>query len=200
MYITQATIPLVKWLLACNHYRMATETSTRGRARAIPAAPGRRPELRETAARLGAFLRHIFIFSGAEHLRAIEDSGLTLTQCKALILLAGPEGDEPYAGRDIAERLKVSLPSVSRAVDGLVRSRLVSRVEDEEDRRVRRLTITDKGRRLAGEIVAARMADLEAFAAGLTPAQRRKLDAALEALLDREEIRAAAKGLEGVKE
>jgi DNA-binding MarR family transcriptional regulator len=158
----------------------------------------RSPELRETAARLGAFLRHIFIFSGGEHLRKMEESGLTLTQVKTLLMLAGPEGAEPYAGRDIAERLQVSLASVSRAVDGLVRSRLVSRVEDPEDRRVRRLTITDKGRRLAGEIVAARMADMEAFAASLTPAQRRKLNTALEALLDSEEIRAAAKELKGV--
>jgi DNA-binding MarR family transcriptional regulator len=158
----------------------------------------RSPELRETAARLGAFLRHIFIFSGGQHLQKIEESGLTITQCKTLLLLAGPEGDEPYAGRDIAERLQISLPSVSRAVDELVRSKLASRVEDPEDRRVRRLSITDKGRRLAGEIVAARLADMEAFAASLTPAQRRKLDAALEEMLDNEEIRAAAKELKGV--
>ena len=157
------------------------------------------PELRETAARLGAFLRHVFIFSGGEHLRKMEESGLTLTQVKALLMLAGPEGEEPYAGRDIAERLSVSLASVSRAVDGLVRSRLVSRVEDPDDRRVRRLSITEKGRRLAGEIVAARMADLEAFAGSLTPAQRRKLDAALEAMLGDEEIRAAARELEGIR-
>jgi DNA-binding MarR family transcriptional regulator len=175
---------------------MATSTKERKRASAGKADDSH--ELRRTAARLGAFLRHVFIFSGGDHLRAIEDSGLTLTQCKALILLAGPEGDEPYAGRDVAERLKASLPSVSRAIDGLVRARLVSRVEDADDRRVRRLTITDKGRRLAGQIVAARMADLEAFAADLTPAQRRKLDAALESLLEREDIRAAAEELEGV--
>jgi DNA-binding MarR family transcriptional regulator len=155
-------------------------------------------ELCQTAVRLGAFMRHIFIFSGGEHLRKMEESGLTLTQCKTLLMLAGPEGEEPYAGRDIAERLHVSLPSVSRAVDELVRSRLVRRVEDPDDRRVRRLTITDKGRRLAGEIVAARIADLEAFAASLTEAQRRKLDAALEAMLDNEEIAAAARELEGV--
>jgi DNA-binding MarR family transcriptional regulator len=143
-------------------------------------------------------MRHIFIFSGGEHLRKMEESGLSLTQFKALLMLAGPEGEEPYAGRDIAERLQVSLASVSRAVDELVRSRLVSRVEDLEDRRVRRLTITDKGRRLAGEIVAARVADMEAFAASLTPAQRRKLDAALEAMLDDEEIEAAARELEKI--
>jgi DNA-binding MarR family transcriptional regulator len=167
----------------------------------VPNATGTEatPELRETAARLGAFLRHVFIFSGGEHLRKMEESGLTLTQVKVLLMLAGPEGDEPYAGRDIAERLAVSLASVSRAVDGLVRSRLASRVEDPDDRRVRRLSITDKGRRLAGEIVAARMADLEAFAESLTSSQRRKLDAALEAMLGDEEIRAAARELEGMR-
>jgi DNA-binding MarR family transcriptional regulator len=150
------------------------------------------PEVRETAARLGAFLRYIFIFSGGEHLRAIEASGLSLTQCKGLLMLAGPEGGErPRAVKDIAERLHVSLASVSRALDGLTRKRLVTRIEDPDDRRVRRIAITEKGRRLAGEIVAARMADLEAFAAGLSPGQRRKLDAALESLLDREEIAAA---------
>ena len=153
-------------------------------------------EPRETAARIGAFLRHVFIFSGGEHLRKMEESGLTLTQVKALLMLAGPEGEHPYAGRDIAERLEVSLASVSRAVDGLVRSRLVSRVEDTEDRRVRRLSITDKGRRLAGEIVAARMADMEALAARMTPAQRRKLNSALEEVLGRDELDAAAKQLE----
>jgi DNA-binding MarR family transcriptional regulator len=156
-------------------------------------------ELRHTATRLGAFMRHVFLFSGGEHLRKMEESGLSLTQVKTLLMLAGPEGEEPYAGRDIAERLQISLASVSRAVDGLVRSRLVTRVEDAEDRRVRRLSITDKGRRLAGEIVAARLADLEAFAASLTPGQRRKLDGALEAVLGDAEIQAAVLELEEVK-
>jgi len=75
----------------------------------------------------------------------------------------------------------------------------VRRVEDPDDRRVRRLSITDKGRRLAGEIVAARLADLEAFAADLSPAQRRKLDAALEAVLDEEAMRAAVRELEEMR-
>ena len=154
------------------------------------------PDLRETAVRLGAFLRHVFIFSGGEHLRKAEESGLTLTQSKTLLMLAGPEGSEPCAGRDIAERLQVSVPSVSRAVDELVRKRLVSRVEDREDRRIRRLSITDEGRRLAGEIVDARMADMEAFVASLTPVQRRKLDAALDAMLGQFEIEGAARDLE----
>jgi DNA-binding MarR family transcriptional regulator len=158
------------------------------------------PEARETAARLGAFLRYLFVVTGGEHLRAIEESGLGLTQCKTLLMLAGPEeGKRPCAGKDIAERLQVSLASVSRAVDGLARKRLVTRVEDAEDRRVRRVAITDKGRRLAGQLLATRMADMEAFAAGLTAVQRRKLDAAIESLLDREEMAAALDQLKEIK-
>jgi len=43
------------------------------------------------------------------------------------------------------------------------------------------------------------MADLEAFAEGLTASQRRKLDTALDAMLDDEEIRAVARELEGIR-
>ena len=53
---------------------------------------------------------------------------------------------------------------------------------------MRRLTITDKGRRLAGNIVASAWQACEEFAASLTPAQRRKLDAAVDSLIDREDI------------
>lgn len=143
-------------------------------------------------------MRHVFMFSGGDHLRQMEESGLSLTQVKTLLMLAGPEGAGRCAGRDIAEHLQTSLASVSRAVDELARRRLITRVEDPDDRRVRRLSVTEKGRKLAGEILAARLADLEAFAASLTPAQRRKLDAALEAVLEREEISAAAKELEEI--
>lgn len=163
------------------------------------AGPERSAELHEAAVRIGAFLRHVFLFSGGEHLRKLEESGLGLTQCKVLLMLAGPEGEEPYAGRDIAEHLQISVPSVSRAVEGLVRTRLVTRVEDPDDRRVRRLSITPKGERLAGEIVAARMADLEAFAGSLTATQRRRLNGALEAVLDEQAISASAKELQGVR-
>ena len=183
----------------CASIGIVQPTATREPRKSKGRAAVRSADPRETAVRLGAFLRHIFIFSGGEHLRKLEESGLSLTQVKALLMLAGPEGAEPYAGRDIAERLQVSLASVSRAVDGLVRSRLVKSVEDHVDRRVRRLTITEKGRRLAGEIVAARLADLEAFAESLTSVQRRKLDSALEAMLDSDEIRAAARELEEVR-
>jgi DNA-binding MarR family transcriptional regulator len=146
-------------------------------------------ETAETAAKLGAMFRYLFTNDGGAQLRAIEDSGLGLSQCKALLLLGELDGDaEPSPLHELASRLGLSITSASRAVDGLVRKRMVTRVEDKQDRRVRRVAITAKGREVVAEIVAARMAGLERFAATLTAAERRKLDTALNALLEREEI------------
>jgi DNA-binding MarR family transcriptional regulator len=141
------------------------------------------PEIRATAARVAALVSHIFLFDQGQQLRTIEDSGLTMAQCKTLLALAGPgESAEPRQITEIAERLGLSLPSISRAVDGMVRKRLITRVEDEHDRRVRRIAIAAKGERLVSELVSMRLAGLEAFASTLSPAQRRKLDAAIDSL------------------
>jgi DNA-binding MarR family transcriptional regulator len=151
-----------------------------------------KPEVRATAARLGALLGHVFRFGQGEHLQMIEESGLTMTQCKALIALAGPgESAEPRQISEIAERLGLSPPATSRAVDGMFRKRLITRVEDDQDRRIRRIAITDKGEKLVADLVSMRLAGLESFASTLTAAQRRKLDTAVNALLDREEIATA---------
>ena len=58
--------------------------------------------------------------------------------------------------------------------------------------------ISDKGRDVVAKIVAARMAGLERFAATLTATERRKLDAALDALLAREEIAQTYEQLKGI--
>lgn len=146
-------------------------------------------EAHETASRLAALIRHLFLYDRGNMLRVIEESGLSLTQCKVLIELGGLEEEsEPRQLGELAETFQVSVPSMSRAVDGLVRKRLATRVEDREDRRVRRVAITAKGKGLVDTLTLVRLVGLEKFADGLTAAQRRKLDAAVESLMDREDI------------
>jgi DNA-binding MarR family transcriptional regulator len=143
----------------------------------------------ETAARLGALMRHLFLYDRGNMLRVIEESGLSMTQCKALLELGGlGEASETRQVSDLAEVLGVSVPSMSRAVDGLVKKRLATRVEDSEDRRVKRIAITAKGKQLVDTLLVVRQAGAEAFAASLTAAQRRKLDAAIDSLMDRQDI------------
>ena len=122
-----------------------------------------------------------------------------MTQCKALLELGGlGETSAPRQVSDLAETFGVSVPSMSRAVDGMVKKRLVSRVEDAEDRRVRRVAITKKGKELVDTLLVVRQAGMEAFAASLTGAQRRKLDTAIDSLMDREDIAATYRHLKEV--
>jgi DNA-binding MarR family transcriptional regulator len=156
-------------------------------------------EAQETAARISALLRHLFLYDRGNLLRLIEESGLSMTQSKALLELGGlGEATEARQVGDLAESLGVSVPSMSRAVDGLVRKRLATRIEDPDDRRVRRVAITAKGKKLVDTLVVVRQAGMETFAASLTAAQRRKLDAAVDALMDREDIATAYELLKGV--
>jgi DNA-binding MarR family transcriptional regulator len=162
-------------------------------------------EAQETAARLSALMRHLFLYDRGNVLRVIEESGLTTTQCKTLLELGGlglggqSEAMPPRQVSDLAEAFGVSVPSMSRAVDGLVKKRLASRVEDAEDRRVRRVAITGKGKELVETLLVVRQAGMEAFAESLTAAQRRKLDAAVDSLMDREDIAATYELLKEVK-
>jgi DNA-binding MarR family transcriptional regulator len=146
-------------------------------------------EARETAARMTALLRHLFLYDRGNQLRVIEDSGLSMTQCKALLELGGlGQSAETWQVSDLAEVFGVSVPSMSRAVDGLVKKGLATRVEDPDDRRARQVKITGPGKDLVETLVAVRRTGMEAFTSTLTAAQRRKLDAAVESLMDREDI------------
>src|SRR3954447_17899245 len=153
------------------------------------ASPEASPEAQDTAARISALLRHLFLYDRGNLLRVIEESGLSMTQSKTLLELGGV-GEEIKARQvtALAEALGVSVPSMSRAVDGLVRKRLATRVEDAEDRRVRRVEITAKGKKLVEALVVVRQAGMETFAASLTAAQRPKLDTAVDALMDRPDV------------
>jgi DNA-binding MarR family transcriptional regulator len=148
---------------------------------------GRRSGSGDLAVKMGAVIMRCMGSQGGEVLRVIDESGLTFVQMKALVDLQNPDGDARTV-TSLSDQLGVSTASASRAADGLVRKRLVTRVEDPEDRRVKRLALTAKGQRLADRIISARLAGLEEFTGSLEAGARRKLESALDALLERPEI------------
>jgi DNA-binding MarR family transcriptional regulator len=152
------------------------------------------PEDHDLAARLGSLLAHLLRTYGAE-IGAIEESGLGFTQVKLLFSL-GTDPD-PVPLNQLADRLGISLPASSRAVDGLVKRGFATRSEDSDDRRVRLVSITAKGDRLVDRIATARLAGLERFVAALSAAERRKLTAALEELGERDEVAALYESFSG---
>jgi DNA-binding MarR family transcriptional regulator len=120
-----------------------------------------------------------------EALGAVE---LTLTQVKLLHHLE----DQPreLTLKEAAELVQVSLPAASRMVDDLVRRGFAQRREDEEDRRMKRVCLTDAGRTVIRRLNAARLSGLEQFATSLTTAERRSLASALSKLLERDDVAA----------
>lgn len=153
---------------------------------------------RDTAARLSALMRHLFLWDRGNQLRVLEETGLSLTQCKAILEIGGLGEIMPTCQlKELAERLGTSTPAMSRAVDDLVKKKLVTRVEDPADRRARRIELTAKGRQVVDRIVTVRLKGVTAFSASLSATQRRKLDAAVEALMDREDIAKTYEHLKG---
>lgn len=86
--------------------------------------------------------------------------------------------------REVAATLRLSLPSVSRIVDRLVKAGLVERQIDPIDRRALRLTTTAASRRLLEELRHAREARIEACIAHFTPEVAAQITESLNLLAD----------------
>ncbi len=120
-------------------------------------------------------------------LEAVGAEELSLTQIKLLHHL---EGARPLTLKQAAELVGVSFPAASRLVDDLVRRGFVDRQEDVEDRRMKRVELTERGGSALRRMSAARLSGLRDFMSSLTEDERRVVAAALTQLLKRSEIAA----------
>jgi len=125
--------------------------------------------------------RQLTLDPEADHLRAVDELDLTLSQVRAIHMLECSD-PEPLSGSRVAERLGISPAATSRALDGLVNKGYLVRTESHEDRRVRLFAITAEGRAAAELLAALKRAQLERFVAGLETGQRDALSAALDEL------------------
>ncbi len=108
-----------------------------------------------------------------------EELGLTITQMRSLQMLASSERE--LSVKEVSERLGLSFAATSRTVEGVLKRGWVERREDEHDRRVKRVRVSDQARVLIDRVDTARLQGLESWAADLSPVQRRTL---LDALSD----------------
>ena len=147
-----------------------------------PAAPAATagPAAVELAGQLLALWRSVMSSSGVATYAIFEQLDLTLTQVKALTALSSDE----LTVKELAERLGLSLPGASRAVDALVDRDLIARREDSADRRMKRLRCTEAGRVSLQRLDEARLAGLEQFTAKLPAAQAERLSTALRPILE----------------
>ncbi len=114
---------------------------------------------------------------------AIAELDLSFTQIKALCALE-TDGEERSV-KALAESLGVSLPAMSRAVDGLFERGFVGREEDTEDRRMKRVRLTDAGRTVPQALNEARQSALQELLGSLGDEEAAALEHALSLILER---------------
>ena len=132
---------------------------------------------KEFAADLLELWHHLMRGSSQQMYAVITELDISITQMKTLHALS--ESAQEISVKQVSDRLNLSLPGASRIVDALLRRGWVERREDPDDRRMKRIGITDAGRDVLERIETARLHGLEQYADSLTPEQRTRLSAAL---------------------
>lgn len=121
--------------------------------------------------------------AGAEAFQLAADRDLSITQMRSIFHLDG--ATRPPALHELAELIGLSVAATGRAVDGLVRAGLVTRTEDPDDRRVKRLANTAAGHELLERFTASKRAGAARIVEALTDDERERLSATLGPLLER---------------
>jgi len=156
------------------------------------AVASEKPRIESSPADLAQDLMTLLTFllrsSGQRFYALVDELDLSITQIKTLHILENH--DDEVSLKELAELMGLSLPAASRNVEGLLRRGYVERREDDHDRRVKRIRMSEKGRAIAFELTRERLAGLEDIAATLSERQRRQLSGALASLLEREDIAA----------
>lgn len=83
---------------------------------------------------------------------------------------------------DLSERFDVTNAAASQLVDKLVQSGLIQREEDPNDRRVKRVNLTEKGQELIRHSTERRYRWVEGLARKLSPEEREQVNQALDIL------------------
>jgi DNA-binding MarR family transcriptional regulator len=130
---------------------------------------------------LAALANYLMRSANLGTFKAIAELDLSFTQIKTLCALE-EEGEERSV-KALAETLGVSLAAMSRAVDGLFERGLVGREEDPNDRRMKRVRLTDAGRTVPQALQDARLSALHEFVSSLEPEQAQALEHALALVL-----------------
>jgi DNA-binding MarR family transcriptional regulator len=118
--------------------------------------------------------------AGSRMFAVLAELDIGFSQMKTLHMLDGCR--EELSVKELSEHLGVSLPGASRLTDGLLRRGWAERREDERDRRIKRVRITQEGRAVVTRINEARLEGLEEFTASMSDTQRDGLSRALAAL------------------
>jgi DNA-binding MarR family transcriptional regulator len=154
-----------------------------------PAAATNTPARAALTRDMYALASYLMREANAGTFQMIADLDLSFTQLKALSALEGQ--DEERSLKGLADGLGVSLPTMSRAIDGLYERGFVEREEDPADRRMKRVRLTAAGRTVPRSLNEARLSALGELLGSLQDEEADALGRALAIILERREEIAA---------
>jgi DNA-binding MarR family transcriptional regulator len=143
-------------------------------------------EHRQLVRALGGFAKFLLHSGGRDFYREVGELDLSLSQIRALHLLTGPL--EEASLKTLADEIGLSLPATSRSVDGLVHRGLVTRTENDSDRRLKTVRATAEAHALVNRLIELRVAGISDFVSTLSDDERADLQAALSPIVAREDI------------
>jgi len=130
-----------------------------------------------------ALVSYLMRVSNFGSFNMIAELELSFTQLKALCAM--DVDDEDRSVKALAESMGVSLPAMSRAIDGLYERGFVDRREDPVDRRMKRVRLTGAGHAITSSLNETRLAALQEFLLTLSDKEAQALTRALGLILDR---------------
>ena len=137
---------------------------------------------------LAVFVKYLIHAHGEDFFKAVGELDLSFSQVRILGVLA--RDVERASVKELADTLGLSLPAISRSVDGLVQRGYVTRAEDAADRRMKQIAATGDGRALLNRLIELRIAGAGDFLETLDASERAGLAAALEPIVARPEVEA----------
>jgi DNA-binding MarR family transcriptional regulator len=140
---------------------------------------------------LGIFVGYVMQTYGRDVVQIAAENDISFTQLKALHALFNAT---ELSVKELGDSLGLSVAAMSRAADGLVQRGLFDRTEDPEDRRIKRLRLTDEGNELVRRMREGRMAGFEEFVDSLSPKERAALAKTLELITARDDVKAFCGG------
>jgi DNA-binding MarR family transcriptional regulator len=135
---------------------------------------------------LGGFAKFLLHAGGRDFYRAVGELDLSISQIRTLHLLTGPLPEVSI--KELADEIGLSLPAISRSVEGLVQRGLVTRTENTADRRLKAVRATAQAHALVDHLIELRVAGIQDFVATLTNSEQKKLAHALAPIVARDDI------------
>jgi DNA-binding MarR family transcriptional regulator len=144
------------------------------------------PDTEQLTNDLFGFLTYLVKSAEVDVFRVAAELDLSLSQIRALFILSHAERE--LALTELAPELALSVAAAGRAVDVLVRHDLVSRTEDAEDRRIKRIGLTKTGRDTINRLNDARRDGLRQFISTLSGEEKERFAQALAPVLARPDV------------